>query len=71
MDIDLAHLVQVRLEVRKRYSEPVVQKVPVVHLVQFGQNCSEFIDRSYDSVSGVFARCARTRIMVELPVAIH
>jgi len=31
----------------------------------------EFIDRSYDSVSGVFARCARTRIVVKLPVAIH
>jgi len=39
-NMDLAHLVQVTLEVGRRYSETVVQKVPVVHLVQFGPNCS-------------------------------
>ena len=38
--IDLAHLVQVTLEARRRYGWSVAYKVPVVHLVQFGQNCS-------------------------------
>ena len=35
-NVDLALLVQVTLEARRRYGWSVAYKVPVVHLVQFG-----------------------------------
>ena len=49
--VQLAHLVQVTLEVRRRY---VAYKVPVVHLVQFGQNCSVGVNDSKYRVTAIF-----------------
>ena len=53
--IDLAHLVQLTPEARRRYSWSVVHKVPVVHLVHFGQNCSVGISDSKYPVAAIFA----------------
>jgi len=49
--VQLAHLVQVTLEARRRY---VAYKVPVVHLVQFGQNCSVGDTDSKYRVAAIF-----------------
>ena len=55
VDIDLAHLVQVTPEARRRYSWSVEYKVSVVHLVQFGPNCSVGISDSKYPVAAIFA----------------